>query len=352
MAALPSRTDIAGTPDNATAKAGFGAVWDYLSGLFGTDGTAATARSTLGVPAENWLHNPDGGVYQRNVAATADDAYMDDRWYALTQTASITPSLLSNPEDGYRYGLRITQSQATAQRMGSAQIVEGRDASQLRGQTVTFGGRFRLSTSANLRMAILAWTGAEDAVTSDVVNNWSSSTYTTGNFFASTTLTLVATSATAMTAATAGDASVSGTVPSGATNLIVLYWTEATAAQNVTLDAWGRRLIAAPSLINCIRRSYAEEEVICGRYALAFLSGMDFEWNGITAASNVLPISLPVSMRATPTVTQPTFDITTNTTARSIVAVNSTMVRLTATITANGYSRVRASTNCLLSADL
>jgi hypothetical protein len=55
MAALPNRNDIAGTPSpsNATAKAGFGAVWDFLDGLFGSTGVAADARSELSVPSKN-----------------------------------------------------------------------------------------------------------------------------------------------------------------------------------------------------------------------------------------------------------------------------------------------------------
>lgn len=52
MAALPDRADIAGTPSNATAKAGFGALWDYLSGLFGATGTVADARTALAVPSK------------------------------------------------------------------------------------------------------------------------------------------------------------------------------------------------------------------------------------------------------------------------------------------------------------
>lgn len=272
MSALPTRTDISGTPTNAAAKSALTALFDFVAQrlAYGTSGAGtasavelALARNSLQVPVYNFLHNPNGSIYQRAVAATADDAYMDDRWYALTQTSTITPSQLSNPEDGYRHGLRLTQSQVTAQRMGRAQILEGFDTSALRGKTVTFGGRFRLSSSATLRYAILAWTGAEDTVTSDVVNDWTNATFTTGNFFASTTLSLVATGSTALTANTITTCSVSGAVPSSATNLIVLYWTEATAAQNVTLDAWGLRLVDATQLVDAIQRSYADELELC-----------------------------------------------------------------------------------------
>jgi hypothetical protein len=51
MTALPTRTDISGTPSKATAQAAFTAIYDYLAGLFGSTGTAATARAALGVDA-------------------------------------------------------------------------------------------------------------------------------------------------------------------------------------------------------------------------------------------------------------------------------------------------------------
>lgn len=51
MAAPPSRDDISGsgsTPSNAQARAGFGALWDYVTGLLGLTGTVADARTALG----------------------------------------------------------------------------------------------------------------------------------------------------------------------------------------------------------------------------------------------------------------------------------------------------------------
>lgn len=229
-------------------------------------GTTLAAREALGVQAANWLDNPDGEIYQRGVVATADDTYMDDRWYALTQTATVTPSQLTSPEDGFAFGVRLTQSQAAAQRMGVAQILEGKRTKKIRGKTMTWGGRFRLSTSANLRFAILAWTGTEDAVTSDVVNDWTSSTYSAGNFFLASNLTVVAVGSVAMTAATTRDVSLTGAIPSNANNVVVFYWTEATAAQNVTLDGWGRRLVEGATLLDYVRRTEDDELRRCQRF--------------------------------------------------------------------------------------
>jgi hypothetical protein len=263
-------------------------------------GTMLAAREALGVPAGNWLDNPDGEVYQRAVAATADDTYSEDRWYELTQTGTVTPSQVTTPEDGFAFAARITQSQAAAQRFGRAQILEGKASKKVRGKTMTFGGRLKLSTSANVRMAILAWTGTEDVVTSDVVNDWTLSTYTAGNFFLAANLTVVAVSPSiAMTAATARDCSVTGVIPSNANNVIVMYWTEAAAAQNVTLDAWGRRLVEGATLVDYVRRSSEHELAICQRhYERGFVRSDAYNVTGsaISACSNY-----KVTKRANPT---------------------------------------------------
>lgn len=275
MSAFPTRSDMSGSPSNATAKAWLLAQFDALAQRLAAGTTGAgtaseselkTSRDSLGVPLPNWLDNPDGAIYQRSVASTANDAYMDDRWYALTQTGNITPSQVSNPEDGYDFALRLTQAQASAQRMGAAQILEGKDTRKLRGKTVTYGGRFKLSTSADIRLALLAWTSTEDSPTSDPVNDWTSSTYTAGNFFLGSNLTVVGVAEQAMTAGTAGTASVSGAVPSNANNLMAMYWTEGTVAQNVTLDRWGQRIVEASSLLDYIRRPHGEELRRCQRF--------------------------------------------------------------------------------------
>lgn len=332
MATLPAATDYTGAAVTQGGKKTFmTTVRTFIADLLGTDsGDKKAARDTLGVPVENYLDNPDGTIYQRTVAATADDVYCFDRWYALTQTGTITPSQVSNPEDGFFKAMRLTQSQASAQRMGLAQIVPAATTSRLRGKTVTFGGRVKLSTSANVRMAILAWTGTGDSVTSDPVNDWTSSTYTTGNFFASSNLTLVATSSTAMTGATAANVSVSGAIPSGATNIIVLYWTEATAAQNVTLDAWGMRLIHASSLVEHLRKSEAEELDACQQRYMAGVIAITFQTSTTSTDNDLYQLFFTRQMAGAPTMggtvaasgTLSSLSVTTSTAQHAIYRVN------------------------------
>lgn len=47
--AFPARATIAGTPDNATAQGWFATLWDAITGLIGSGGGLAEARSQLGV---------------------------------------------------------------------------------------------------------------------------------------------------------------------------------------------------------------------------------------------------------------------------------------------------------------
>lgn len=186
---------------------------------------------------KNRLINGGFAINQRLVASNTDDTYCLDQWYVLTQTGAVAASQLTNPETGAPYGVRLTQSQASAQRMGLAQIVESAHCRDLRSVISTLAGRVRLSTSDNIRYAVLEWTGTADAVTSDVVNNWTSTTYTAGNFFNSTTLNVLAVGQIGATANTWRDlTALNATLGASANNAIVMVWTENAVAQNVTLD--------------------------------------------------------------------------------------------------------------------
>lgn len=186
----------------------------------------------------NLLINADGRINQRAPTSNANNTYGHDRWYALTQTSTVAVSTVADAENGTPSMWRLTQSQATAQRMGYAQVIKGANCKYLRGKSVTLSGRINFSLNAAVRYAILEWTGTEDTVTRDVVNSWTSGTYTTGNFFKSTTTNVLVVGAITPAAATLTDlTALTATVGSSANNLIVFVWTEGTAAQNATLDA-------------------------------------------------------------------------------------------------------------------
>lgn len=96
--------------------------------------------------------------------------------------------------------------------------------------------RVRMSAATTLRYALIEWTGTADSITKDVVNSWTNTTFTTGNFFISTSTTIVATGSIALASNTLTDIVLTGTVSSSMNNLILFLWTDSTQAQNTTLD--------------------------------------------------------------------------------------------------------------------
>lgn len=246
----------------------------------------------------NALINGEFAINQRAPASNADDTYAHDRWYALTQSNAIAVSTLSDVEDGLRKMARLTQSNATPQRMGYAQIIEGANCKHLRGKTVTFRfRRFRCSSAQAIRFAVLQWTSTEDSVTSDVVNDWTSSTYTAGNFFISNITASV--DARTPDAATLTDgADITVTLGSTFNNLIVMAWTEGTAAQNVTLDLGEAQLEIGGVYTPFERRSFAAELVLCRRYFQKV-----FSWSGVVSTSANIQFALHhPGMRSAPSV--------------------------------------------------
>lgn len=186
---------------------------------------------------DNILDNPDGQFNQRAPTSNADSTFGHDRWKALTQTGTIAVSTVNDAENGSPFMMRLTQSQASAQRMGYIQFLASPRSKLQRGKSVTLSARIKCSASQAIRYAILEWTGTADTVTADVVNDWTSSTYTAGNFFVGSNVTVTAVGSITPSAATLTDiTALTATLGSSGNNLGVFFWTEGTAAQNVTLD--------------------------------------------------------------------------------------------------------------------
>jgi hypothetical protein len=240
-----------------------------ISGSAGATGPTGPSGELIGA---NVIINGTFDFFQRNTNTTltaftsVDDTYCFDRWVALTQSNAIS-TYRWNPATGTSalpgpFGGRIVQSNATAQRMGLLQIVEGSNSFALRGQTVTLQASIT-NTSGNTRFAILEWTGVSDTVTSDVVRDWTSTTYTANNFFLSSGITVAAVGS--VTSGTNIPAVLTGTISGSCNNLIVFFWTESPAAQNIAMVAYnvdchiGSSRIFSP-------RSFGEELMLCQRY--------------------------------------------------------------------------------------
>lgn len=265
---------------------------------------------------KNRVFNGQGAVNQRGAASNADDTYGPDRWNLLTQTGAIAYSILSNPESGAPTGIRLTQSQASAQRFGFSQIFESKNCRDLRSAITTLAGRIRFSLSANVRYAVLEWTGTADAVTSDVVADWTSSTYTNAGFFIGT-VNVLATGQLACTAATIRDlTALNATLGASTNNIIILVWTEAVAAQNATLDYWNiqwepgavatkyEQIPLSVELARCQRfyeKSFAQATVPAQNAGLT--GPPTFGLLTTVGGIGVIPVQFQVTKRGTPTVT-------------------------------------------------
>jgi hypothetical protein len=264
-----------------------------------------TASSVSHVPAindgplagfRNRLINPTFAINNRAAATNADDTYSHDRWYALTQTNTIAVTTVSDPENTTLSMARLTQSQAVAQRMGYAQIIESANCRDLRGKPTVLKARIRCSSSQAIRYAILEWTGTADAVTSDVVNDWTSSTYTANNFFLAASLTITAVGSITPAANTLTDlTALIGTLGSSVNNVIVFIWTEGTAAQNVTLDIGKAQYEHGVVASRFEIRPIGLEQDLCERYLPFFQSDSTVSpvgsayANTTTAAIGVFP---------------------------------------------------------------
>jgi hypothetical protein len=99
----------------------------------------------------NRVINPSGQINQGGTGTAADGTYWFDQWVHLNQSNPVTPSQLTNVENGTPFMMRTTQSNATAQRFGLIQPLEMANCIDLRGQTVTLSARVRMSASTTLR---------------------------------------------------------------------------------------------------------------------------------------------------------------------------------------------------------
>lgn len=270
----------------------------------GTSAQNLATLNSLGISArQNLWINSDGAIAQRTLGAVADAIYGFDRVINLAQTGSVTLSQLAQPENGVPYAMRQLQPDATAKRIGMAQIVEARNCLAYRGQELVFTARVRCSVGATIRAALVSWSGTAELPTRDVVNDWNSATFTAGNFFVASTDT-IAVIATPVVANTFTDITVSSTSPGGVVapatmnNLYMVVWSDTALAQNATLDVSLLRC----GLGNAIQRwtpPDAEVETArCKRYYQNLQAGFQGQVASGTGYGGA--VNFPVEMRTTP----------------------------------------------------
>lgn len=291
------------TTVGAIASAGSVASIGGATGAITLGGNLAMSSTTLTNAARNYIINPSGEVNQAGVGSQADVTYDFDQWLTLTQTAAVTVSSVADAENTTPFMMRSLQAQASAQRFGRIQWFEKLLCRDLRGQAVVLSARVRMSASTTLRYAIVEWTGTADAITKDIVLDWTNATFTAGNFFTTTSTTIVGTGSIALTANTLTDITpLTGAVSSSMNNLAVFFWTDSTQAQNVTLDIGKGKLEKGSVASAFIPRPFDHELLTCKRY---FNRLPLYQFNGysaVTATNEAFSVVFP-EMRVIPTVT-------------------------------------------------
>ncbi|MFA5378671.1 MAG: hypothetical protein WC455_23165 [Dehalococcoidia bacterium] len=225
------------------------------------------STDTFAVGASNILINGGFDFFQRQVPGTltsrADDTYGPDRWVVLTQTAAVQVAQIGGTEAPCAGQLK--QNQASAQRMGLAQIVEYSNSMPMRGRNIIFQGKLNCSSEQAIRYAVVEWTDTADTVTSDIVDDWTDTTYESGNFFIAG-LNIVAVGSVTPAAVGYTTFSITGSVSAACNNLIVFIWTEGTAAQDVTLSVSSAGLYPGTILQSWNPRPIGLELFLCQRY--------------------------------------------------------------------------------------
>lgn len=250
----------------------------------------------------NKLLNGCPEVNQRALTTVADDQYFYDRWYALTESGSVGISGLTDPEPGAPFGFRLTQPDASPKRIGFAQIIESRNIRQYASNAMHLASRLRLSVNGNIRYAVLEHTGTTDVVTSDIVNNWASATFTPGNFFIAG-LAVLATGTIAPGATVWGEVDNWAALGATVKNVVIAFWTESQIAQNATLDM--SRTQYEPGTIATPHEWRGDEEGRCLTYYWKGLPCGAINWAAPAGTSNPSwPLLWQKPMRIVPTVTQ------------------------------------------------
>jgi hypothetical protein len=225
-------------------------------GLY-VNGNAISAEQYLA--DQNPILNPSGQVIDKALAVVSDNNYTWTPWIALSQGGNITPSQLTDVENATSYMMRFAQ--AGANRFGAIQPIAKDLCKQYRGQTVTLTARVRINTAHTIRYAVIEWTGTADVPTTDVVNDWTSGTFTAGNFFKSTNLTITSTGSVTPGTSTLASISLTATLGSSFNNVLVFFWVDSAEAANLDIGRVGLAIGTSTALI--APRPYPLEQRLC-----------------------------------------------------------------------------------------
>ena len=181
------------------------------------------ARAAAGIPNRNLLVNSSFRIWQRGTSLTlADGAMGPDGWFVLSESGGVT-CLPGSNFYGVGVGKYAVAGVTSTQRIGFGQVLYSQDAYDL--DNFWFQCEVNTNATRTIRAAVLYAGGTTDAQPRDMVNDWASTTYTTGNFFNANWAPLAVASQT-VGAGSPYRFSFPVTVPGSHKNLGVLIWTE------------------------------------------------------------------------------------------------------------------------------
>lgn len=243
----------------------------------------ATTKSYVdtAVGRPNLIINGGFTFFRRQVPGTATSrstgTYGPDRWFMLT--SSLATDCQSKRIDdtatggNHKYACQVINNSGSAKIIGIAQAIPSDDAIPLRGQTVTFAFLAKAgSGTPNLRAAIIEFTGTPDSINfggtvgRDPVNSYSNTTYTTGNFFKTTSLTVAAVSSSLAQTTSYQQFSVTATISTSASNLILMVWEESTVASGASFTITQAQLSIGSGVRPWYPQTFALDKLACNRF--------------------------------------------------------------------------------------
>lgn len=274
-------------------------IWDLDSVGNTKDTSAAAVAGSSSSPLNivNRLRNETFISDNNGFTGTiADAAAVGHTYNVLTQTTTVSPTQLTTTNsDLFITALRLTNG-GSSQRIGLVSFLKGKDVTALRASVVQGHIYVRSSVACVIRVALIGQTTTVDSPTVDVVNTWTSTTYTAGSFFISGTLDQSSVSSVTLAADTWTKVGTSCTVNQTATNMALVVWTEsAVAATSTTIDFSGAAVYESATTLTW--RPDADDYVVMNNATLVTptISG---------AVSGTYTLTSPTIV--TPTITTPT----------------------------------------------
>lgn len=262
----------------------------------------------------NAIINGDFRVAQRGTTLTvADGAYGLDRWVALgSGTGGVGSSgqnvgmsqVAASGADGVNS--MILQSTTAGLKFGCVQIIENRNLGGIRAGTVTVSFKAAVTNgAADVRCAVLGWSGTADAVTRDIISTsgtpWLSSppTLATSWSYLNTPVDLNVTN-------TLATYRVNANVTGNPNNLAVFIWVNGTGhASNGALQLNDVQLESGAVATPFERKTFQEQLADCQRYYVRY-EGADntFGLIGYVPSGAIIqsPITHMTRLRTVPTV--------------------------------------------------